>query len=186
MEASCKEHVLEEIPVCLNELGDALRCILHSILFARAPGAVRPSEMTCDFFNITYARAGLRDVDRRVNTAVTLMKKTIQPLRICKLQILFFERQVKTMFLGFMSNEERSICEKWIIPISLVNANLHHDYHITPELEKKRRKQITEVALQNNLFQILSAVQHIEHMSQSMYEYEVRDAINYPRRFSDS
>lgn len=121
MERRCKEHVLEEIPVCLEELGDALRCILHSILFVRAPGAVRPSETTCDYFNITFARVGVRDVDLHVDGGIESLKNYLvaNQTQRGKLVVNFFERQVKKALFGLMSNEERSICEKWIIPVSI-------------------------------------------------------------------
>ncbi|ETP30876.1 hypothetical protein F442_20197 [Phytophthora nicotianae P10297] len=69
--ASWKEHLLDEIPVAAEDVGDAVTCLLHTILFTRAPGPVRPSEATCQAFpNITYALCAVGDVSRKVDHAV--------------------------------------------------------------------------------------------------------------------
>ncbi|KAG5191542.1 hypothetical protein JKP88DRAFT_285080 [Tribonema minus] len=51
-----KEHVLEEVELHESHVRDALQCLLHTILFVRAPGPLRPREAHCDYFDLTYAR----------------------------------------------------------------------------------------------------------------------------------
>ncbi|TMW65337.1 hypothetical protein Poli38472_007979 [Pythium oligandrum] len=73
-----KEHFLDEIPVSDSDLGDAVTCVLHTILFTRAPGPVRPSEASCHAFpNITYSLCAVGDVSRKVEHAVKAFEDTI-------------------------------------------------------------------------------------------------------------
>jgi hypothetical protein len=66
-----KELLLDEIPVLETDLSDAISCVLHTILFTRAPGPVRPSEATCIAFpNITYSKCAVGDVGKKVDMAI--------------------------------------------------------------------------------------------------------------------
>ncbi|CAI5740054.1 unnamed protein product [Peronospora destructor] len=184
---SWKEHVLDEIPVAAEDVGDAVTCLLHTILFTRAPGPVRPSEASCQAFpNITYALCAVGDVSRKVDHAVRsfeesavvgggssysigasssfLMTPYGQPsmtsmassnVRGAKngyIVVTFFERKVKKALFGLMSNEEKTVFEKWILPVTVTSS---------PAASQEERELCageTEAALQNALLHILTAV----------------------------
>ncbi|CAM9760829.1 unnamed protein product [Choristocarpus tenellus] len=56
-----KEHVLEELELHEYYVRDALQCLLHTVLFIRAPGALRPREVgdECNFFRLRNERVHL-------------------------------------------------------------------------------------------------------------------------------
>lgn len=59
---NCKEHHLPELELSTGQVREALQCILHTILFIRAPGAVTPRDVDCEGFSLTYTRiAGSND-----------------------------------------------------------------------------------------------------------------------------
>ena len=142
---SWKEHVLDAIPVAAEDVGDAVTCLLHTILFTRAPGPVRPSEAACQAFpHITYALCAVGDVSRKVDHAVrSLEESTVvvgrgssngmaayghasrasmtssSHVRQAYVVVTFFERKVKKALFGLMSNEEKTVFETWIVPVTV-------------------------------------------------------------------
>ncbi|KAL3660617.1 hypothetical protein V7S43_014372 [Phytophthora oleae] len=202
--SSWKEHLLDEIPVAAEDVGDAVTCLLHTILFTRAPGPVRPSEATCQAFpNVTYALCAVGDVSRKVDHAVRSFEESVvlggslaagssymmggssmmtpygQPsvnsmgtsnvrgANSGYIAVTFFERKVKKALFGLMSNEEKTVFEKWIIPVTVTSS---------PAASQEERELCageTEAALQNALLHILTAVQSIEHIPIAMYDFEI-------------
>lgn len=160
--AAWKEHALGEICVAPADAGDAVTSLLHTILFARAPGPVRPSEATCHAFpSVTYPLCAVGDVSRKVDMAVRSFEESVaaaaamgppapygqsaaassyyqQPppqygrrgsgaLGIPSggsasgcLVVAFFQRKVKKALFGLMSNEEKVLFEKWVIPVTVM------------------------------------------------------------------
>lgn len=184
---SWKEHILDNIPVSDGDIGDVVTCILHSILFIRAPGPVRPSEATCHAFpTISYSLCAVGDVSRKVEQSVKSFEDLMTQQRGENTEgmyashrvtssngkvtngyivIAFFERKVKKALFGFMTNEEKLYFEKWILPITSFPV-------YDPEIN-------TEVALQNGLLYILSSVQSIDHIPNTMYDFEVGTNMPY-------
>ncbi|GMF65286.1 unnamed protein product [Phytophthora lilii] len=158
--AAWKEHLLDEVPVAAEDVGDAVTCLLHTVLFTRAPGPVRPSEATCQAFpNITYALCAVGDVSRKVDQAVRSFEEAVvlggslaagssylmggsmmgtpygQPSAASLsasgsvrgansgyIVVTFFERKVKKALFGLMSNEEKTVFEKWILPVTVTSS----------------------------------------------------------------
>lgn len=131
-----QKHTLEEVHLCQDLINDVASALLHTILFTRAPGPVRPSECTCSSLpSITYALCGVGDVTRKVEFAVRSFEKRVQlalataPIvatsrtgviqKACfgYIKVTFLERKVKKALFGLMSNEEKLIFEEWILPM---------------------------------------------------------------------
>jgi autophagy-related protein 101 len=53
---NCKEYNLPELELSTGQVREALKCILHTILFVRAPGNVTPRDTDCEGFNLLYTR----------------------------------------------------------------------------------------------------------------------------------
>lgn len=160
-----REHVLDELPCSPEDAGDAVTAVLHTILFTRAPGPVRPSEATCQAFpSVSYSLCAVGDVSRKVDLAVKVFEESViqgaavlggpaaagigsgfmtssqfhyqqQPYGGIEgagnnraggfgcLVVTFFERKVKKALFGLMSNEEKVVFEKWILPVNVAAAN---------------------------------------------------------------
>lgn len=142
--SSGTEQVLGELHVALTDVTDAVTCLLHTILFARAPGPVRPSEATCQAFpGVAYALCAVGDVGRKVDQAVRALEDSLASSSNFHesvyggvssstsgygygggargwIVVTFFERKVKKALFGLMSNEEKVVCEKWVLPVQIV------------------------------------------------------------------
>jgi len=51
-----KEHHLPELELPTSQVREALQCLLHTILFIRAPGPVVPADVHLEDFDMTYTR----------------------------------------------------------------------------------------------------------------------------------
>ena len=63
---NCEIHQLSPLRVSPADAADALRAVLHTILFARTLGAVRPREATCASSGARYVTCGDAGVERLV------------------------------------------------------------------------------------------------------------------------
>ncbi|KAI9895550.1 hypothetical protein PsorP6_019319 [Peronosclerospora sorghi] len=184
--ATWKEFILDEIPVAEEDVGDAIRCLLHTVLFTRAPGPVRPSEATCQAFpNITQCWGGALVTGSSYTMGTNNRHLTpygqpsannyidasnIRGANCGYIVIIFFERKVKKALFGLMSNEEKTVFEKWILPVTVTSSPAASQGG-NPERELCAGE--TEAALQNALAHILRAVQNIEHIPIAMYDFEI-------------
>ena len=139
------EHFLPELELATSQVREALQCILHTIIFLRAPGPVAPRDVPCEGFNLTYAKIGVDrtdtgnpmkgqvreepdSVDNIVDEAIEKFLRRLIPigpelLSGC-LTLSFFERQAKRngLFFGLMAHEEKIVWEQWTIRIVVNNT----------------------------------------------------------------
>ena len=60
----------ESLQVEPYQLREVSRCLLHTILFARALGQVEPREMECEVFDVVYAKCFDRGIENMVELGV--------------------------------------------------------------------------------------------------------------------
>jgi len=66
-------HPLLELPLLkveAHQVREVLRCLLHTILFHRALGLVRPRDVDMELFDVTYVQCGDAKIERRVEEKV--------------------------------------------------------------------------------------------------------------------
>lgn len=111
-----------------NKVQDVLRCVLHTVLFNRALGLVRPREVDLDLFNISYVQCvdrGLeRVVDEKVGAVLHWMER--HPGKPAQVSLKFFEKRYKQAW--FSKQEERLYWEEWNVTVgctSQIGADGH-------------------------------------------------------------
>uniref|UniRef100_R7WF30 Autophagy-related protein 101 n=1 Tax=Aegilops tauschii TaxID=37682 RepID=R7WF30_AEGTA len=76
---NCETCHLNELELEPLEIKDVLRCILHTIFFHRTLTLVRPKDVDCDLFEITYVQCGLaeleKEVDEKINQFIAWAEK---------------------------------------------------------------------------------------------------------------
>ncbi|KAF0700418.1 Aste57867_9043 [Aphanomyces stellatus] len=165
--ATATVHELEELRVGVSELAECVACLLHTILFTRAPGPVRPAEAHCRFRPITYAYCPVADVTRKVDAAIVQFQRHMSrhSANGHRISIIFYETRVNKALFGFVQNEEKVVWEKWTMPIRvLVHPSANPDeYHM--QLESQ---------LRHGMLQIISTVQtDTQHIPLGIYDYEL-------------
>ncbi|KAN0039219.1 hypothetical protein ACTA71_001413 [Dictyostelium dimigraforme] len=114
-----KQHFLKEISLQYPQLKEVVQCILHSILFQRSLGTVRPKDITLDCVDFSYVKSDdpssskhIEDKSEELISSITRRKaKTGQ------LSIFFYEKRTKTTIF---SNNNNVCWEQWIISFQLV------------------------------------------------------------------
>lgn len=136
-----KEHTLGELELRPLHAKEALQCMLHSILFLRAPNVVRPREVHCKHLRLSYAKlerpssssssssssggSSLARVDEVVDSAIDACLRNLTPagpkLNKGRLILTFYERRRTQSFFRLIQNEERVVFEEWVIPFLIDN-----------------------------------------------------------------
>jgi hypothetical protein len=69
--SNCETLNLPLIEVEPHQVRELLRCVLHTIIFNRALGHVRPRDVDSELFDITYVHCGDEEVDRRIEAKIS-------------------------------------------------------------------------------------------------------------------
>ena len=133
---------------------------MHTILFNRALGPLRPREQYCDLFDICYAKIDSIDIERQVEDAVD---KLSQSLRLVgdgtakgRIAVTFFEKRRRKVFFGFTTAEDQVNWEQWIISIVVKRHKLSKGADFATDRMRQARK--TENLMTQRILQILTMV----------------------------
>ncbi|KAG9146047.1 hypothetical protein Leryth_016596 [Lithospermum erythrorhizon] len=69
---NCEVCQLKELEVEHFQIREVLRCILHTILFHRALGLVKPKDIDLELFDITYVQCGDVELERKIEEKIDL------------------------------------------------------------------------------------------------------------------
>lgn len=166
---------------------DALRALLHTILFARWPECVAPADVSLDahFPGLTYATCGHRDVGDRVDAAVRGFMASLvdagPDLQKGAVTLTFFKRRVSKVV--FWQYQEKVVWEEWVVPL-LVNSEEDDDERwggsrLSPDersrLRSQRNARYTE-GLRGRLRDLLAMlngdVDHVPPASDGSHDFE--------------
>jgi len=175
-----------------HQVKDVLRCVLHTVLFNRALGLVRPREVDLELFNITYVqcvdRGVERTIDERVNHVLHWMEK--HPGKSVQVSLKFFEKRYKQAW--FSKQEERLYWEQWNVNITCKQslpggvggegAHLRHRSNTTSvdahDLQEHHEKQ---VRLQSLLRLVLAQIlKHVNDKKEHIPPVVSSDAVTFP------
>lgn len=111
--------VLEVEP---HQVREVLRCVLHTILFNRALGQVRPRDVDSELFDITYVKCGDAEVEAKVEGRISefCTHAEKRPADTAQLYLSFFEKR-KRQVGWFGKQDERMCWEQWRINIRIIS-----------------------------------------------------------------
>jgi hypothetical protein len=169
--SSIKEHRLGEVELCsMDKAREALHCLLHTILFCRAPGAFKPETVYLNHFELAYARVSGTSVRRSVERAVDalLAEGGLKPagpeLLKGAVVLSFFNRRQNKALFGLVKNEEKCVWEQWMVPILIATTPLPTGDDETSVLERQRADETALNKLVNG---------PMDHIPDKMYEFEI-------------
>mmetsp|Transcript_14755 Transcript_14755/g.44418 ORF Transcript_14755/g.44418 Transcript_14755/m.44418 type:complete len:205 (+) Transcript_14755:268-882(+) len=172
------EHSLDEVEVEQWRMKEMLSAILHTILFVRAPGPVRPTEATLDRFDKAYATCGTEDIDRAVDESIDGLMTSLEPAgpelgKGCMV-LSFFEKRVTAQLFGLVSNEEKVVWEQWRIPVLISVTPRPMGDDTASVIERQRQAQQADAMLQARIMQVFSLANgHFDHLPPVHYEFEI-------------
>lgn len=128
-----ERNILPLITIELNRLQDALRCVIHTILYNRITCTVEPQSIDSTFERISYLSIGdpalSTHVDHLIQTVVQTVSHNFNgnpasPPSTSYCIIGFFQRKVDRTWLG--EREQRAYWERWVLPIVISRRDLIH------------------------------------------------------------
>jgi len=192
---NCKEHCVPELELATGQVREALQCLLHTILFVRAPGPVTPRDINCEGFDLTYSRIAIvpqpqkgihsstsisaeSDVDKKVDYAIEKCLLSLTPIGPELLQggltLSFFERISTRQLFGLVSHEERIVWEQWMIRVVVNNTPRPVNDDSASVIERKRIQDTAEGMLKGAMIKVFEIVGGaIDHIPPVMYEFEI-------------
>ncbi|OVA10512.1 Autophagy-related protein 1010 [Macleaya cordata] len=166
---NCEVCSLKELEVEHFEIREVLRCILHTIVFHRALGLVRPKDIDSELFEITYVQCGDAELEKKIEEKINQFIGWVEKHPNKKSQICLSFYEVKNKQATWFSNKiEHLYWEQWH-----VNLNVHHpkthtikshhskvvvDPGVSALEERSVRRAALEASLREVLFQIIKFV----------------------------
>jgi hypothetical protein len=86
---NCEVFYLKELEVEHYQIREVLRCILHTIMFNRALGLVRPREVDSELFEITYVQCGDAATEKKIEEKIDLFLAWVEKHPNKKSQVCF-------------------------------------------------------------------------------------------------
>lgn len=197
---NCKEHHLPELELNSGLVREALAAILHTILFIRSPGPVKPLSVHCEGFNLTYTRiaddkatVGMNTLqhdylDKMIDESIDKFLRSLvqigpELLSGC-LTLNFFERRAQKQLFGLMTQQEKVIWEQWILHVVVNNTPKPLKNDSASIMERQRIQNTAEAMIRTALLKVFqyasgvdddgdNEVANLDHIPPSMYEFEI-------------
>ncbi|XBJ05393.1 hypothetical protein VPH35_024191 [Triticum aestivum] len=184
---NCETCHLNELELEPLEIKDVLRCILHTIFFHRTLTLVRPKDVDCDLFEITYVQCGLaeleKEVDEKINQFIAWSEK--HPNRKSQVCLSFFDEKNKHPG-WFSSKTERVFWEQWFINLHVTSPKGQGKSRGSKAPantkgqaleETSSRRDALSLLIQEVLFQIINYANekkdHIPPISDRIFNHEI-------------
>ncbi|XP_062157339.1 autophagy-related protein 101 [Alnus glutinosa] len=167
---NCEVCQLKELEVEHFEIGEVLRCILHTIVFHRALGLVRPKDIDLELFEITYVQCGDAELENKIDEKIEQFIGWVEKHPNKKSQICLSFYEVKNRQPSWYFNKvERQYWEQWYINLNVVQHTKAHsskfnhskavvDPGESAAEERSARRAALEASLREVLFQIIKFV----------------------------
>ncbi|KAJ3670116.1 hypothetical protein LUZ60_010440 [Juncus effusus] len=122
---NCEVCELKELEVEQFEIKEVLSCVLHTILFHRALGLIRPKDVDCELFELTYVQCGVADVEKEIEEKIDefIHKVKKHPNRRSQICVSFFETKQAAWF---SNKSDRIYFERWFINLNIINHKTHN------------------------------------------------------------
>lgn len=155
--------LLPSIEAEQHQIREVLRCILHTIIFCRALGALKPQEVDCEILsNITFVKCGDREVDKRVEEKINQFYTWLDrhPGKRGQVSLLFYEKRRKAASWFGKQAEERLYWEQWVIDVSIVESLVSQEEQSSFTLQpvRQRRHSQLQTAVEDRLTLIVRTV----------------------------
>ncbi|KAM7250610.1 hypothetical protein ACFE04_022493 [Oxalis oulophora] len=187
---NCEVCQLKELEVEHFEIREVLRCILHTIVFHRALGLVRPKDIDLELFEITYVQCGDTELEKKIDDKIEQFVSWVDKHPNKKSQILLYFYEVKNKQPSWFTNKiDRLVWEQWYVNLTVTqqpkpqSGKSHHKVVVDPGEatldERGARRAAVESSLREVLFQIIKFVNekkdHVPSISEGVvyFPYEI-------------
>ncbi|KAL3525729.1 hypothetical protein ACH5RR_014101 [Cinchona calisaya] len=159
---NCEVCQLKELEVEHFEVREVLRCILHTILFHRALGLVRPKDVDLELFDITYVQCGDVELEKKIDEKIDQFIDRVEKHPNKKNQICLSFYEVKNKHATWFTNKvERLYWEQWYINLNTIQhpkahfGKSHHSKVVVDPGESSSERNAHPTALESSLREVL-------------------------------
>ncbi|KAL0721641.1 hypothetical protein Bca4012_036240 [Brassica carinata] len=138
---NCEVCHLKELEVESFEIREVLRCILHTIIFHRALGLIRPKDIDLELFDITYVQCGEIEVEKKIDETIEHFISWIE------------KHPNKKSQTKSPSHHSKLVMDTGVIDMFCGNPTT-----VEASEERNSRRTMLEQSLQEVLFQIIKFV----------------------------
>ncbi|KZO91224.1 DUF1649-domain-containing protein [Calocera viscosa TUFC12733] len=128
---------------------DALRALLHLILFHRLFGCIKPR--TTEIFDLTLPAVDEPEIDTLVNIKIDSFWRTLESSANSRAEMVIVFSEKRTKKSWFSSNEEEIPWEKWVIDAQLATR-------VEPSQRNSPTNSVTRLHLQRCMQRVLEHV----------------------------
>ncbi|ESR39060.1 Autophagy-related protein 101 [Citrus sinensis] len=171
--------------------GDLFAGILHTIIFHRALGLVRPKDIDLELFEITYVQCGDLEVEKKIDEKIEQFISWVEKHPNKKSQICLSFYEVKNKQPSWFTNKiERLYWEQWYVNLNVAqlpkaHSNKSHHSKVvfdpgeSASEERSVHRAALEASLRDVLFQIIKFVNekkdHVPSISEGViyFPYEI-------------
>lgn len=186
-----REFFLPELELATGQVRDALKALLHTILFIRSPGPISCIDCDCESFKLSYSRIASdkfrnqsdskkklgnpekKDyLDKKVDGSIEEFLQrltTIGPeLLSGSLTLSFFERRASKQLFGMLSHEEKVVFEQWHIHIVVNNTPSPISEDNSAKLERQRIQDTAEAMVKSTMMKIFQYASGVDDSADPM------------------
>ncbi|GBG76793.1 hypothetical protein CBR_g23008 [Chara braunii] len=185
---NCEVFDLKELEVEYYQVREVLRCILHTIMFNRALGLIRPKEVESMLFDITYVQTGDPGIEKKIEEKIDQFCTWVDkhPNKKGQVCLSFFEERK----ISWFTRPDRLYWERWFVRLNVVRATSsaggsfgNDSATYLDSAEEPNRKHATlEVAVRDTIMRILQLVnEKRDHIPPPV---ESTDAVTFPYEIS--
>ncbi|KAK9826858.1 hypothetical protein WJX81_000664 [Elliptochloris bilobata] len=158
--SNCEINNLPTLEVEQHQVREVLRCLLHTIIFSRALGPVRPREVDSELFDITYVQCGDPQVDEKIEAKINQFYGWVEkhPGKHGQVSLSFYEKRKKQSGWAIIggAQEERLYWEQWCVNLLLVDSSVSQEEQSTFSLPSVRAQR--QAKLQAALEELMTLV----------------------------
>ncbi|KAK8923699.1 hypothetical protein KSP39_PZI019441 [Platanthera zijinensis] len=159
---NCEACQLKELVLEPHEVREVLRCVLHTIVFHRALGLVRPRDVDCELFEITYVQCGDSDLEKKIEEKIDQFMIWVEkhPNRKCQVSLSFYEVKNKQPSWFISTKIERLYWEQWHINLHVITPkahgkSLHSKIPVNSQEEASEESSSRRASLEASLREVL-------------------------------
>ncbi|EJU02520.1 DUF1649-domain-containing protein [Dacryopinax primogenitus] len=147
---------------------EALRALLHLILFHRLFGCIKPR--TTEIFDLTLPAVDEPEIDNIVNIKIDQFWKTLESSANSRAQMIVVFSEKRTKKSWFTSNEEEVPWEKWIIEAQLTSK-------ADPPQRNNAQNSVTRSHLQRCMQRVL---EHVDEKRDAVPPIQAQTLVPFP------
>ena len=130
---NCEIHQLAPLRCEAFQAKEVMRAVLHTVLFTRALGVVRPRDVDCEMFDLSYATCGDPAVDAAVEARLDALQAWLRRETRAggethaRVTLSFHELQHVGGSLPRIEKRPTACWEQWRVPLEVVVVDEAHD-----------------------------------------------------------